>query len=357
MAFGAQDKGHWHSWSSFQRLPPSKIGVSCIQGPWDFGQRWRIFPYFSFKQITIRRPVLLLMALWLEEWCGRRVLHLACEDWPGHVAFVESRFKKWSLSLPSGSHFYQVGHLAPKATQCFQEEEFEEKEMLCGSQIVKHPYPKDSSKTIYTWHRGNQHINRQRSYPASRNTTVLLLASPEIKKTKSLRQKIDEAFRLRPWHQTEIWCKTSEIEEVQRYHFLELFPCYLWICEMDSPSCLIVRHLPVLLPEFGDQWPSSSAIARHVDDNGYFSALKTTTICGWHQGSSMTAEEQQGFWAELLEVMVAIHAMPRSRAKICHVLARAENRVQVVTSFPEATFQAYKSDSSSKIVLRKAALL
>lgn len=74
-------------------------------------------------------------------------------DWPGHAAFLQSKFKKWSLSLPSGSHFYQVG---------------------------------------------NQHVNRQRSYPASRNTTVLLLASPMIKKTKLLRHRIDEAFRLRP---------------------------------------------------------------------------------------------------------------------------------------------------------------
>ena len=52
-----------------------------------------------------------------------------------------------------------------------------------------------------TWYWGNQHLNRQRSYPASRNTTVLLLASPMIKKTKLLRHRIDEAFRLRPWLQ------------------------------------------------------------------------------------------------------------------------------------------------------------
>ena len=52
-----------------------------------------------------------------------------------------------------------------------------------------------------TWYWGNQHVNRQRSYPASRNTTVLLLASPMIKKTKLLRHRIDEAFRLRPWLQ------------------------------------------------------------------------------------------------------------------------------------------------------------
>ncbi|CAK8995697.1 mRNA (2'-O-methyladenosine-N(6)-)-methyltransferase (Cap-specific adenosine methyltransferase) (CAPAM) (hCAPAM) (Phosphorylated CTD-interacting factor 1) (hPCIF1) (Protein phosphatase 1 regulatory subunit 121) [Durusdinium trenchii] len=72
-------------------------------------------------------------------------------DWPGHRAFEESKFKKWSLSLPSGHHFYQVG---------------------------------------------NQHVNHQRTYPASRNTTVLLLASKtSFADPWDLRQKIDEAFR------------------------------------------------------------------------------------------------------------------------------------------------------------------
>ncbi|CAJ1378622.1 unnamed protein product [Effrenium voratum] len=73
-------------------------------------------------------------------------------EWPGHQAFRESKFLRWRLSLPAGSHFYQVG---------------------------------------------NQHLNTYRSYPASRNSSVMLLTSRPMPQTKALRQQVDEAFRTR----------------------------------------------------------------------------------------------------------------------------------------------------------------
>lgn len=50
--------------------------------------------------------------LFIQVFFSADVFFALCEDWAGHSAFLESRFKKWSLTLPSGSHFYQVGHLA-----------------------------------------------------------------------------------------------------------------------------------------------------------------------------------------------------------------------------------------------------
>eukprot|EP00928_Gymnodinium_smaydae_P090601 TRINITY_DN74388_c0_g1_i1.p1 TRINITY_DN74388_c0_g1~~TRINITY_DN74388_c0_g1_i1.p1 ORF type:complete len:525 (+),score=70.97 TRINITY_DN74388_c0_g1_i1:67-1641(+) len=74
-------------------------------------------------------------------------------DWPGHTAFLNSKFKCWKHTLVSGSHFYQVG---------------------------------------------NQHINTTRSYPASRNTTLLLLASRPMQGSADLRRRMESAFRRPP---------------------------------------------------------------------------------------------------------------------------------------------------------------
>ena len=81
-------------------------------------------------------------------WHSPGTLAFLHQDWAGHTAFVDSKFKKWCLSLPGGSHFYQVG---------------------------------------------NQHLNRQ-FYPASRSSSVFFLASQPTK-SKLLRQKIAEAFQ------------------------------------------------------------------------------------------------------------------------------------------------------------------
>lgn len=74
-------------------------------------------------------------------------------DWGGHAALLASRFLRHHRTLPAGQHFYYVG---------------------------------------------NQHANTQLTYPASRNTTVLVLASQLVDGSAGLASKITAAFREQP---------------------------------------------------------------------------------------------------------------------------------------------------------------
>ena len=68
-------------------------------------------------------------------------------------AWQASRYVRWARTLPPSEHFYVVG---------------------------------------------NQHANEQRAYPASRATTLLLLASRPAEGSAALRARVEAAFRARP---------------------------------------------------------------------------------------------------------------------------------------------------------------
>eukprot|EP00439_Symbiodinium_sp_Y106_P063465 s1697_g9.t2 len=115
-------------------------GVVEVNPPFDEAIVWRtaVFCQQCLERATADKKMLVFVVVIPET------------EWPGHAEFLRSQFLRRSITLLAGNHFYQVG---------------------------------------------NQHLNHCRTYPASRNTSLLLLSSRPLAGANALCTKLHTAFQ------------------------------------------------------------------------------------------------------------------------------------------------------------------